>query len=69
MHEWIKDKEAIWLFYILMAELLVSLYSAVILTVEYYWGRSDTDIKRETVRKKAAREKYKFETLTDGEGK
>lgn len=69
MHEWITHNEALWLFYVLMAELLVSLYSAFILTVEYFWGRSDTDIKREAVRKKAAREKYKFETLTDGEGK
>lgn len=61
MHEWLEKKEAVWLFYVLMAELLVSLYSAVILTVEYFWGRSDTDIKREVVRKKAAREKRKAE--------
>lgn len=61
IHEWIKSQEAIWLFYVLMAELLVSLYSAVILTVEYFWGRSDTDIKREVVRRKAARAKQKAE--------
>ena len=58
MHEWIQNKEAIWLFYVLMAELLVSLYSAVILTVEYFWGRSDTDLKREVTRRIAARKKY-----------
>lgn len=61
MHEWITHNEALWLFYVLIAELLVSLYSAVILTVEYFWGRSDTDIKREVVRKKAARAKQKAE--------
>lgn len=61
MHEWLEKKEAVWLFYVLMAELLVSLYSAIILTVEYFWGRSDTDIKREVVRKKAARAKQKAE--------
>ena len=27
-------------------------YIAYILTREYYWGRSDTDLKREAVRKK-----------------
>lgn len=41
----------------------------VVLLAEYFWGRSDTDIKREVTRKKAAREKYKFEQLTTGEGK
>lgn len=47
----------------------VELYIAVILTVEYLWGRSDTDIKNEAKRKKKAREKYNFENLTSGEGK
>lgn len=36
-------------------------YIAYILTREYYWGRSDTDIKREVARKKAARAKQKAE--------
>ena len=48
---------------------LIELYIAGILTAEYFYGRSDADIKREVTRKKAAREKYKFETLTTGEGK
>ncbi len=41
----------------------------VTLLFEYFYGRSDADIKREATRKKAAREKYKFETLTSGEGR
>lgn len=41
----------------------------IVLLMEYFYGRSDTDIKREAVRKKAARDKYKFDTLTSGEGK
>lgn len=61
IHDWIRNQEAIWLFYILAAELIIGLYTAVILTVEYFWGRSDTDIKREVVRKKAARAKQKAE--------
>lgn len=36
-------------------------YIAYILTREYYWGRSDTDIKREVARRKAARAKQKAE--------
>ena len=41
----------------------------VVLLAEYFYGRSDTDIKREATRKRAAREKHKFETLNVGEGK
>lgn len=47
----------------------MDLYICVILTVEYYWGRSDTDIKREAQKKRKAREKYLFDHLTMGEGK
>lgn len=47
----------------------LELYIAIILTVEYLWGRSDTDIKSEAKRKNKAREKYRFETLTTGESK
>lgn len=45
------------------------LYICVILTLEYFLGRSDTDIKNEAKRKKKAREKYHFEALNVGEGK
>lgn len=41
----------------------------VVLLVEYFWGRSDADIKNEVKRKKKAREKYSFESLTTEEGK
>jgi hypothetical protein len=43
--------------------------SSILLFVEYFWGRSDTDMKSEAKRKKKFREKYRFETLTTGEGK
>ena len=48
---------------------LMELYICVILTIEYLWGRSDTDIKNEAKKKYKAREKYRFEHLTDGEHK
>lgn len=48
---------------------ILEAYIAIILTVEYLWGRSDTDIRSEAKRKKKAREKYNFESLNSGEGK
>lgn len=54
-HEWMRDG--------------FDLYICVILTLEYLWGRSDTDIKNEAKRKRKAREKYNFENITKGEGK
>lgn len=53
MHQWI--------------DTLLELYIAVILTIEYLWGRSDTDIKKEE--KRRAKKKPDFENLTQGEGK
>ncbi len=47
---------------------ILEAYIAVVLTVEYLWGRSDTDIKKEEKRKQAKREP-RFENLTTGEGK
>jgi hypothetical protein len=45
-------------------------YICVILTIEYIWGRSDTDIRAETKkRSKIRREKYRFDELTTGEMK
>lgn len=41
----------------------------IVLLVEYFWGRSDTDLKNEAKRKKKAREKDSFEALNIGEGK
>lgn len=55
MHEWL--------------DTLLEAYICLILTLEYFWGRSDMDIKNEVRRKKKAREKYNFEQLTQGEGK
>lgn len=45
---------------------IVEIYIAVILTVEYFWGRSDADLKREEKRR---RKKPTFENLTTGEMK
>lgn len=44
-------------------------YIAGILTVEYFWGRSDADMQNEAKKKRKLREKYRFENLTDGEAK
>lgn len=55
MHKWI--------------DTLLELYIAIILTLEYLWGRSDTDIKKEEKRKQAKKNKSEFETLNQGEGK
>lgn len=54
MHEWI--------------DTLLELYIAIILTVEYLWGRSDTDIKKEEKRR-AAKRKPEFDGLNQGEMK
>jgi predicted nucleic acid-binding protein len=43
------------------------LYICVMLTLEYFFGRSDMDLKSEAKRKRKFREKYRFDTLTDGE--
>ena len=42
-------------------------YIAIILTIEYLWGRSDTDLKKEE--KRAKKSKPQWESLTTGEGK
>jgi hypothetical protein len=48
---------------------VLELYVCIILTVEYFYGRSDSDIKSEAKRKKKARERYSFDSLNVGEGK
>lgn len=42
-------------------------YIAGILTLEYFFGRSDTDMKSEARRKRKFREKYVFDRLVVGE--
>lgn len=54
MHEWL--------------DTFLELYIAVILTVEYFYGRSDSDIKKEEKRQ-ANKRKPNFENLTQGESK
>jgi hypothetical protein len=44
-------------------------YICVMLTAEYFYGRSDMDMRNEAKRKRKFREKYRFDTLTAGEGK
>lgn len=43
--------------------------SSVFLVTEYFWGRSDTDMKNEARRKRKFRDKYRWEHLTSGEAK
>lgn len=52
-----------------VVSLVVETYIAGILTAEYFYGRSDADMKNEAKRKRKFREKYRFESLTNGEGK
>ena len=47
---------------------ILEAYIAYILTREYYYGRSDSDLKKEEKRKQA-KKKPEFESLTTGEGK
>jgi hypothetical protein len=46
---------------------ILEAYIAGVLTAEYFYGRSDTDMKNEAKRKKKLREKYRFDSLTEGE--
>ena len=49
---------------------IMELYICLILTVEYLWGRSDTDIKNEAKTKaKIRKERHQFDQLTTGEMK
>lgn len=52
-----------------IANFFVELSILIVLLAEYFFGRSDTDIKNEAKRKRKAREKYHFESMTTGEGK
>lgn len=54
MHQWL--------------DTILEAYIALILTLEYFWGRSDADLKREEKRKQTKR-RHNFENLTEGEGK
>ncbi len=54
MHEWL--------------DTILEAYIALVLTMEYFLGRSDVDLQREEKRKAKKREP-RFENLTTGEGK
>lgn len=41
--------------------------SSIFLVVEYFWGRSDMDMRNEAKKKRRLREKYNFEELARGE--
>lgn len=49
--------------------LLLETCILTILVAEYFWGRSDTNMKNEARRKRKFKEKYSFEHITAGEGK
>jgi len=52
-----------------VSQTILEAYIAGILTAEYFFGRSDRDLKSEVKRKSKMREKYRFEVLNVGEGK
>jgi len=47
--------------------LIFDLYICIILTAEYFFGRSDMDMRNEARRKRKFKEKYNFERLCVGE--
>jgi hypothetical protein len=47
--------------------LLFDAYISLILTAEYFFGRSDMDMRNEAKRKRKFREKYTMEKMTTGE--
>lgn len=47
--------------------LLLETSILAILVAEYFWGRSDTDMRNEARRKRKFKEKYNFERLCVGE--
>jgi len=47
---------------------ILEAYIAYILTREYYYGRSDSDLKKEEKRRQA-KKKPEYESLPTGEGK
>jgi hypothetical protein len=49
--------------------IILDLYICIILTVEYLWGRSDTDLKNEAKKKSKIRRDRHFEELNVGEGR
>lgn len=68
MLEILGKTEPLWLFGILTIEMLAGLYSAWILTVEYWYDKEfNENIK--AARRERRRKRYEFESLTDGEAK
>lgn len=49
--------------------LITEIYICGILTLEYFWGRSDMDIKNEEKKRRKYKTKPDFENLTTGEMK
>lgn len=66
MLEWLTKYEPIWLFVILFGELLVGLYSAWILTVEFWYDKDFNENIRKSRRDKR-RKQFEFEKLCIGE--
>lgn len=48
---------------------ILEIYICCILTAEYFYGRSDADLKREEKRKKSRKPVFTGEDLTQGEMK
>lgn len=63
MGDWGADKMSLYEILSLLLETSI----LAILVAEYFWGRSDTDMKNEARRKRKFKEKYNFERLCTGE--
>jgi len=64
MIEWINANEPLWLFLLIGAELVVGLYTAILLTLEYFYDKSYNEKRNR--RKKTTRNKVKVEIDRDG---
>lgn len=65
MNEWLAHWEPIWLFSILTIEMLLALYTAVILTLEYFYDAKIEEEKKH--RKRITKNKVKVVIDSDGQ--
>lgn len=68
LNKWLEHWEATWLFVLIFAELVVGVYSGVILTIEYKYDKAFNE-QLKAAKRESRRKKYEFESLTDGEGR
>lgn len=64
---WLEKYEALWLFVLIGGELLMGIYSAVILTMEYFYGLRFNEAIKEA-RKERRRKKYEVQSAKEAQG-